>query len=251
MRRRLPAALLVLSTMPLRGTDIPKGPPQSFEVTSTERFTLAPGATIRLEHSYGYLTVEGWDEPEIEIAVTKSSDRFEDPDWRMKAAQFFDQVRVVTERRSDKELLVSTRLPHRTPFLITSVLPSGSTIVTSPVPPNNKRGITVEYRIRAPRNSRLVVHHDNGYVWVSDLTGDLDLHSHTGDMIALLPDPGPYALDARTRFGRIASDIPCKSTNPFLMGGHLSCQAPASAPQVRLRMGRGSITIKNGPASRR
>src|ERR1022692_4265993 len=80
-----------------------------------------------------------------------------------------------SERRSDKELAISTILPGRNRFL-----------------PKAKRGVTVEYRIHVPHDSRLVVHHDNGYVWVSDMTGDLDVRSHTGDMIVMLPDPGPY-----------------------------------------------------------
>ncbi len=76
MRRNLAAALFGLTVMaatPLSGADglQEKGPKQSFEVTSTERVNFLPGGTIRLESSYGYLTVEGWDEPEVAITVTK------------------------------------------------------------------------------------------------------------------------------------------------------------------------------------
>jgi hypothetical protein len=38
---------------------VEKAPKQSFEVTSTERVNFQPGGAIRLENSYGYLTVEG------------------------------------------------------------------------------------------------------------------------------------------------------------------------------------------------
>ena len=61
-------ALSVLgAALPLLAADGPetKGPKQSFEVTSTERVNFSPGGTIRLVDSYGYLTVEGWDEPEV------------------------------------------------------------------------------------------------------------------------------------------------------------------------------------------
>ena len=247
MTCRLAAVILGLSVVPLPAADIPKGPRQAFAVTKTERFDFPPGGLIRLEHSYGYLTVEGWDEPEVEVTVTKSTDRFEDPDWKAKAERFFDQIRVVSERRSDRELAISTAVPHRTHFLITSVLPSGQTIVTTPVPPKNKRGITVEYKVRVPRNSRLIVHHDNGYVWVGDVAGDIEVHSHTGDMTVTLPDPGPYTIDARTGLGRIASDIPGNTGHPLLFGGHLRSTAAEAATRVRLRMGRGSIAILNGP----
>ena len=66
-----------------------RGPEQSFEVTSTERVNFLPGGTIRLNNSYGYLTVEGWDEPEVEITVTKSTDRFYEPEQKEKAEQSF------------------------------------------------------------------------------------------------------------------------------------------------------------------
>lgn len=243
-----PAAILVLlNLLPSLAADRPKGPKQSFEVTTTERFHFVPGGTVRVDNSYGYLSVEGWDETEVEVTVTKSTDRLEAPGWKEKAGQLFDQVRVVSERRSDKEIAISTTVPHRNSPL-TSVLPSGRIIITTPVPPNHKRGVTVEYKIRTPRNSHLVVHHDNGYVWVSDVMGDIEVNSHTGDMIVMLPDPGPYEIDARTRLGRIAFDMPCESSNPLLAGGRLSCPAATPAARVRLRMGRGSIAIKNGGA---
>jgi hypothetical protein len=206
------------------------GPKQSFEVTNTERVPFAPGGTIRLHNSYGYLTVEGWDEPEVEIAVIKSTDSFHEPSQQERAEQPFAQVRVVTERRSDKELAISTILPGRNRFL-----------------PKARRGVTVEYRIHVPRDSRLVVHHDNGYVWVSDMTGDLDVRSHTGDMIVMLPDPGLYSIDARTRMGSVSSDFTGKSLNrlsQFLVGTHFDYASQTPKRRIYLRMGRGSIEIK-------
>lgn len=242
MIRNLAAALVVWSVLPLPAAK------QSFEVTHTERFDFQPGGTIRFENSYGYLTVEGWDEPEVEITVTKSTDRFEDPDWKPKADQIFDQIRVTAERRSNKEIAISTATPRRN-SLLTSVLPSGHIIVTTPVPPNNKRRVTVEYAVRVPRDSRLVIHHDNGYVWVSDVTGDLDVNSHTGDLTVMLADPGPYAVDARTRVGSVTSDLGGKATRRFPLGTHFAFTGRTPSRQVHLRMGRGSITVNTGPPS--
>ena len=147
------------------------GPKQSFETTTTERVNFAPGGTIRLNNSYGYLTVEGWDEPAVEIVVIKSTDGFYPPSRQKQAEKSFAEVRVATERRSDKELAISMHFSGRHRFL-----------------PRAKHGVTVEYRMHVPRESRLVIHHDNGYVWVSDMTGDLEVRSHTGDMIVMLPE---------------------------------------------------------------
>lgn len=235
MKNRLAMVLglSVLGTIhPLPAADgvYEKGPKQSFEVTNTERVPFAPGGTIRLNNSYGYLTVEGWDDPEVEIEVTKSTDSFYEPSRQQRAEQPFEQIRVVAERRSDSELAISTILPGHHRFQ-----------------PKAKRGVTIEYRIRVPRDSRLVVHHDNGYVWVSDVTGDLDVRSHTGDMIVELTDPGPYSIDARTRMGSVSSDFMGKSMgrlSQFLVGSHFDYASPTPKRRIYLRMGRGSIEIK-------
>lgn len=206
-----------------------KGPKQSFEVTNTERVPFAPGGTIRLNRSNGYLAVEGWDEPLVQVTVIKSTDSYYQPSQQKRAQQLFEQVRVVTERRSDKELVISTILPGRHRFL-----------------PKAERGVTLEYKIHVPRDSRLAVHHNNGYVWVSDITGDLDVRSHTGDMIVMLPDPGPYSIDARTRLGSVSSDVTGRSRSrfsQFLVGSHFDYSSQTPKRRIHLRMGRGSIEI--------
>jgi hypothetical protein len=249
--------LVVVFGLSVLGTALPlldadgldaKGPKQSFEVTSTERVNFLPGGTIRLVNSYGYLTVEGWDEPEVEVTVTKSTDRFYDPAEKQEAERRFAQVRVVTERKSDKEVTISTILPARNPFF-RSVLPLDHIILTKPLVPNNRRGVTVEYKVLVPRDSRLVVHHDTGYVWVSDVTGDIDVNRHTGDMIVMLPDTVPYSVDAQTRLGSVSSDATGKGQYRFVAGTHFAYASQTPPRRVSLRMGCGSITIKKVPPS--
>ena len=257
MTRPLTAVLLGLSAMgtalPLfakdgSGADAPaeKGPRQSFAVTSTERASFPPGGTIRLDNSYGYLTVEGWDEPEVEIVITKSTDRFLEPEEKEKARQAFERIGVVTDRRSDTELAIATTLPARHGFP-SSILPSGRIVFT--MPKKSTCGVTIEYTVHVPRDSRLVIHHDHGYVWVSDVTGDIEVDSHTGDMIVMLPDPGPYSIDARTGLGSVSSDFTGNGHKRFLVGTHFVHAGPSASRRIYLRMGRGSITLKNGAPS--
>jgi hypothetical protein len=246
MTRKLAAVLFGLSVVGTAQGPGEKGPKQSFEATSTERVNFLPGGTISLNGSYGYLTVEGWDEPQVEITVTKSTNRFYQPEQKEKAEKHFDEVRVVTERRSGQELAISTTLPARHGFP-SSVLPSRRIIVT--MPKTSKRGVTVEYTVHVPRDSRLVVHQDNGYVWVSDVTGDIEVDSHTGDLIVMLPDPGPYSIDARTRMGSVSSDLMGQGHKQFLVGSHFVHAGQSPSRRIFLRMGRGSITVKNGPPS--
>jgi hypothetical protein len=214
------------------------GPRQSFEVTKTERVPFAPGGTIHIANSYGYLTVEGWDSPEVEITVVKTTDSFYQPSQQKRAEQPFEQVRVAVERRSDKELAISTILPAHRRF--------------PPTLQKAKRGLTVEYRIHVPRDSRLIVRHDNGYVWVSEVTGDLDVRGHTGDMIVMLPDQGPCSINARTRMGSVSSDFTGKSLSglsQFLVGSHFDYASQSPKRRIYLRMGRGSIEILRDPPS--
>ncbi len=246
MTRKLAAVLFGLSLVATAQGPGEKGPKQSFEATSTQRVPFLPGGTIRVNSSYGYLTVEGWDEPEVEITVTKSTNRFYEPERKEKSEKHFNEVRVVAERRSDKELAISTTLPVRHGFP-SSILPSRRIIVT--MSKTSKRGVTVEYTVHVPRDSRLVVHQDNGYVWVSDVTGDIEVDSHTGDMIVMLPDPGPYSIDARTRMGSVSSDLMGQGHKQLPVGSHFVQAGQSPSRRIFLRMGRGSITVKNGPPS--
>jgi hypothetical protein len=241
---RRPAAVLfglsvAGSALPLLAADAPevKGPEKSFEVTNTERANFPPGGTIRLEKSYGYLTVEGWDKPEVEAVITKSTDRFYEPGQQEEEKQRMESIRVVTERLSETELSIKTVLPPRSGRLAPLL------------PRTTKAGVTLEYKVHVPRDSRLIVHHDYGYIWVSDVTGDIEVHSHTGDMIVMLPDPGSYSIDAITRMGSISSDLVGKGIKQYLVGTHFAYASQAPSRRIYLRMGRGSITIKNGPPS--
>jgi hypothetical protein len=87
------------TTFSLRGADGPKekGPKQSFEETKTERVNFLPGGVIRIDNSYGYLTVEGWDEPQVEITVTKTTNCFYEPDRKAKAERHFEEVQQLRQ----------------------------------------------------------------------------------------------------------------------------------------------------------
>jgi len=246
MSRHLAAVLFAMTAIGADRPPVEKEPKQPFEVSSTEHVNFQPGGAIRLENSYGYLTVEAWDEPEVEIVVTKSTNHFFEPEQKAQAEKAFEQIHVAADRRSDKELVISTALPSRHGFPY-SILPSRQIIFT--MPKKTTLGVTVDCTVHVPRDSRLTVHQDHGYVWVSDVAGDIEVRSHTGDMIVLLPDPGPYSIDARTRLGSVSSDTAGSGHKQFLVGTQFVHAGQAPAHRVLLRMGRGSITIKTGEPS--
>jgi hypothetical protein len=109
-------------------------------------------------------------------------------------------------------------------------------------------GVMLEYRIRVPRNTKLVIHHDNGEVLVSNITADIEATGHAGDIVVLLPETGKYSIDAMSKFGTLSCDF----DGDFRHKLWRQPVCPSGSRRRRiasiLRMGRGGITIKGSPA---
>jgi hypothetical protein len=200
------------------------------QVTSTERLEFAPGGTIHINGSYGSLTVEGWDQPAVEITVTKSL-RFGGPTSQDQDQPHVESIRVVTNRTSPTELTISTvrasRHGHWSPLLRSTTT----------------NGVRLEYEIHVPRDSRLAIHHGTGLVSVSGVTGDIEASAGRGDIMLWLR-PGSYSIDAKTRLGVVASDLEGASVNQYLTGQRFTRVDPPPSHRLYLRMGFGGITIK-------
>ena len=222
-----PKLAFVLLPLSLLGAIQP--PP---EKTTTERVDFAPGGLIHINGSYGDLNVEGWDRPEVEVTVVKTLPYARKPKPPEQSTTTLDQVRIVTEHKSPPELTISTELPLRHPAW------------TPPFTRHTTGGVTVEYEIHVPRNSRLAIHHGTGTVSVSGVIGDIDARAGRGDILLWLP-PGSYALDARTKFGIVSSDLDGAAHNKYLIGESFTQPNPPPARRLHLRMGFGGITIKN------
>lgn len=228
-----PAYIIVLitllgMTLPAYGESAVTEPPQK---ATTERVNFASGGTIRIEGSYGDLNVDGWDRPEVEVTVIKSLPygfKAKQPD---QGTVDLDRVHIVTEHKSSPELTISTELPSRR----NAWMPPFTRHATG--------GVTVEYEIHVPRDSRLVIHHETGFVSVNGVAGDIDARVGRGDIVLWLP-PGSYSLDARTKFGIVSSDIEGKAHNRHLIGESFTQDNPAPAHRLHLRMGFGGITLK-------
>jgi hypothetical protein len=131
-------------------------------------------------------------------------------------------------------LVISTILPSRADF--------------SPLPTKATGGVTAEYQIRAPRESRLVIHHGGGYVFVIDMIGGIEATSRHGDIMLMLPDPGPYSIDAKSKFGYVSSDFSGDSLSQYLVGQRFASVQPLPSRRIHLRVGFGGITIVQVPA---
>ena len=124
--------------------------------------------TIRFDGSVGELNVEGWDRPEVEITLT----RYTETDNPTRATGELNSIHVTAKRDGAGVLAISTSLPARNFFARTF---------------DGRTKGNLNYRIRVPRDSRLVVEHDGGDLVVYDVAGDIDAHAPHGSILLLLP----------------------------------------------------------------
>ncbi len=192
---------------------------KQLQSTSSLTIQFAPGGLVRVDGSYGDLVVEGWDRPEVETSFTKLlSYGFKENKERL------EKVRLETKRVSESELSIAAK----------------------------NGGVALEYTIRVPSRSRLEIHHGVGMVIVSGVTGDINATGHRGDVMIWLPDGGTYTIDARSKFGVIASDFAGSPKLAFYRLGEKFASGDAGPSRqwdahIRVRMGFGGVTIKRLP----
>ncbi len=201
------------------------------QVQTSEHMNFSPGGTIRVKNSFGNLSVEGWDQNEVEVTAVKSMGYDSEP--AQLATRHLDGVHIVTGHPSNAEMEISTNraaCPNR---------------FTHPL--DKCRDVVVEYRIRAPRNSHLVIAHAGGFVSVTGMTGNIEATDSRGDIVLMLPDLAKYSIDARTKIGVVTSDIAGATRSKHLFGENFT-HGDASLPRrLSLQMGFGGITIKELP----
>jgi hypothetical protein len=196
--------------------------------TSTEHFTLAPGATIQVDGSFGELNIEGWNQPDVEVTVIKTLPYDYEPS---KAEKDLNAVQVQTDRKSDAELVISTSIPKHDSLLSSTA--------------KSKTDVLMEYQIHAPTDLKLVIRHGDGSVHINNMSANIEANSSRGDIVVFLPEADP-SIDAKTQFGAIASDFAGDAHRVHLIGRTFTA-GRSSSSLVRLRMGYGGITIKTLP----
>ncbi len=211
------------------------GPRRPVTVVHTERLNFAAGGVIQLNGSYGHLTVEGWDEPEVEVTVTKSTEKSYTAGQQQEANRRLESIRVVTGLRSASELSITT------------ILASRNGTWAPPLPRNTKNGVTLEYQIHAPRGSKLVIEHGGGIVLVSGMAEDVEVTSASGDILLMLPDSGAYNIDARSKLGTVSSDFEGAARRRRLVGSGFVRATQAPSHRIFARTRRGGIAIKSVP----
>jgi len=216
-----------LMTLPLLlATESIQRPEQT---SSTERVSFPPGGTIRFNNSFGDLYVEGWDQPQVEMTLIKLFNNYQPP---KNAADRLAQVKFTTEHPSANELAIGTTIPSHSFFRH---------------PFGGKGDVDVRYELRVPRDSHLIIHHGGGNILISNVTGGIEATNREGDIVLMLPDPGPYSIDARSKMGTVISDFEGQAHVRYFIGERFAGADANSPRRIFLRVGFGGITIKEVP----
>ena len=195
--------------------------PRKVQVTNTQKADLPAGGLLRLKHSRGEVNIEAWEQPGVEITTIKSTPTAIAEAGREKARKRLEQVTISVQREGD-ELVIGTDSPRR------HGLPSD---------------VDLEYRIKAPKDTRLAVENGGGEVHIYNLTGDVQASVGSGTITLLLPAGEAYAIDARSTFGHVNSEFPGQEKRRKWLLGHSFLESSSAPHKLNLRVGYGDIII--------
>lgn len=200
-------------------------------ISKTQKLDFPAGGTLRLVHSTGEVTIEGWDEPGVELTTTiQSLEGYLAAD-RGKEKKKLERVQVEAKQNGN-ELVITTNYPHHRAFPYVEPL----SVVT---------GFSMQYRVKAPRNAKLAILHDDGEVNIDDITGNVQAKARQGLIELHIPGENmPPAIEAKSYIGTVNSDFDGAEKGRPLHFGHTFTEGTASAPQkLDLKIGYGDIVI--------
>jgi hypothetical protein len=223
--------LLVISivlALPLMADDRSK---ETLSTTHTERFNVPVPGAIRLENSFGEVDIDGWDRPEVEVTVVRSSEHFYEAKDHAEAQRRLDSVQI-TAKQNGNDVVISTAYPPLNRFVH---------------PLSRRSDIDISYRIQAPRTSKLIIDHNNGGVNVSNITADIHATVVNGQISLTLAAATQYAIDARCTLGRVYSDFEGRDRSRWVLGEDFDLPSRAPAANLYLRVRVGDIIILKHP----
>jgi len=200
------------------------------ESTTTQSLEFGAKGTIQIVDSYGSVKVEGWDKEEVELTVTKKTQKKYEPKNLAKAAKELERVTVTMEPIGETAMLViNTTYPSRTPSRLL----------------RGKTNLNLNYLIKVPRQSALFIKHDIGEVSVTNISGDIEATARIGDIHLQLPEEQNYAVDARVRIGDVSSEFgpDAQRQGLFSVGAKLAGEPSTPTRRVFVRLGIGDIEV--------
>jgi hypothetical protein len=196
---------------------------EKVQVSKTENVEF--GGTLTLKNSIGDVSIQGWDQPGLQITIVKSTKHYFDQAKRDEGLHQLDAVHTSISRNGD-ETVLWTEYQRRAGTL------------TPPLPGAIDFDLT--YQIRVPRGAKVNIQHHSGEIHLENLTGDIHATDGKGEIMVYLPDDASYSIDARARFGGVTSNVPGQARRRHLIGQSF---VGKGEHQLYLRIGNGDIMI--------
>lgn len=216
--------IAIVFAFPLLADDLSK---ERLSTTHTERFNVPAAGAIRLENSFGEMDIDGWDRPEVEVTVVRSSGHLYDAKERTEAQRHLESAQI-RAKQDGNDVVISTAYLPRNGFMR---LLSG------------RGDIEISYRIRAPRASKLIIDHHSGGLTVSNISGEIHATVTDGQITLALAAGDQYAIDAQCKIGDVYSDFEGHAQRRHALGKEFERQIAASATNLYLRVRFGDIMI--------
>jgi hypothetical protein len=202
---------------------------QKIQRVETQKMRFEPSAALHLENSIGQVNIEGWSRPDVEITIIKSTKSEYGSQKREVGAKELETVKTTFARRNEEIVLATDFKKGGFPPFQTG-------------PP-----VDMVYKIKMPREVRLIVDQDTGIVNLSQLFGDIRVTVHKGSISAAIPGDAQYSLDAKSRFGTVTSNLAKPVHGLYFLGEQLAYDTPKTSHKLYLRAGSGDIVIVHSP----
>ncbi len=214
-------------SLPARAQTIDK---REAEIKTTQSLEFSARGTIQIVDSYGSVKVEGWDKEEVELTVTKRTQKKYEPEDFAKAAKGLERVNIAMELVGETSMLViNTTYGSWTPARMFG----------------GKTNLNLKYLIKVPRQSMLFIKHGIGEVHVTNVSGDIQATASIGEIKLQLPEEQNYAVDARARIGDVSSEFGHITwrRGPLSVGAMLVDDPTTPTRRLFLRVGIGEIEV--------
>lgn len=218
------ASLVVLATL----TFAQEANNQRVSVTTTERIPFTNGVSVHLKDSFGEVLIEGWERDEIEIQLTRGTQKSYASGEEAKEKRRLEKVKLVTSNDSAGGLTIETK---NMPFM--------------------KTNFSLEYKIKVPQAVYLKVKHGIGEVTIKNMLADIEATVRIGELSVQMPENSRFDLDARSKIGEVESDFGGQYNRPKVLGAKMLDETNRSEPhKLYLRVGIGEVNVKKMEAAK-
>lgn len=191
-------------------------------VTTTERIPFANGVSVHLKDSFGEVLVEGWERNEVEIQLTRGTQKHYELAAHAKEQRRLEKVKLVTSNDGSGGLVIETK---NMPFM--------------------KSNFTLEYKLKVPQSVFLQVKHGIGEVRIKNMLADIEATVRIGELTVEVSEAVRFDLDARAKIGEVESDFGGQYNRPKVLGAKMLDETNRSEPhKLYLRVGIGGVAVK-------